>query len=141
MSKIQSNATIERKPELNANPEIDDSSTLVSRREFTVESVLALLAGVTITITGCGGSTESPTSPSPSGDVNGSISANHGHVATVTGAQITSAGAVSLDIRGQADHPHTVDLSADEIARIGARTQVAKSSTTDAGHSHIVTFN
>ena len=28
--------------------------TLLTRREFTVESALAMLAGVTITITGCG---------------------------------------------------------------------------------------
>ena len=119
-----------------------DAAVDLSRREFTVESVLAILAGVTITIAGCGGSSDSPSGPTPtSGDVNGSISANHGHVATVTAAQVTSAGAVALDIRGQADHPHTVQLSADEITRIGARTQVAKTSTTDAGHSHIVTFN
>lgn len=69
---------------------IDDN--LITRREFTVESILALLAGVTITVTGCGGSDSprSPMSPSPttSGDVTGTISANHGHVATVTAARL-----------------------------------------------------
>jgi hypothetical protein len=115
---------------------------MLTRREFTVESALAILAGVTITVTGCGDDDSSPpTSPTPSSGATGSVSANHGHVATVTGAQITAAGAVSLDIRGQADHPHTVQLTADEVTRIGARTQVSKTSTTDNGHSHTVTFN
>ena len=31
------------------------SRDAITRREFTVESVMALLAGVTITVTGCGG--------------------------------------------------------------------------------------
>ena len=34
--------------------------TLLTRREFTVESALAMLAGVTITITGCGGDDNRP---------------------------------------------------------------------------------
>lgn len=118
----------------------------ISRREFTVESVLALLAGVVITVSGCG-SSSSPTSPtSPAGggaqaDVTGSVSNNHGHVATVTGAQIIAANAVSLNIQGTATHAHTVALTTDQLRSIGARTQVSVSSTTDAGHSHTVTFN
>ena len=35
---------------------------LLTRREFTVESALAMLAGVTITISGCGDDDE-PTTP------------------------------------------------------------------------------
>ena len=35
---------------------------LLTRREFTVESALAMLAGVTITITGCGDD-DNPTTP------------------------------------------------------------------------------
>jgi hypothetical protein len=123
----------------------------LSRREFTVESVLAMLAGVTITITGCGGGS-SPTSPSTStgggggtttqsGDVSGSISANHGHTAVVTAAQITAANGVSLDIRGNADHTHTVTLSADQIRSIGAKQRVSVESTNNVGHEHTVTFN
>ena len=120
----------------------------MSRREFTAESVMALLAGVTITITGCGG-TSSPTSPSttPSTggttqqDVSGTISNNHGHTATVTGAQITAANAVTLHIMGQATHNHDVSLTSDQLRAIAARTTVSVQSTTDAGHSHTVTFN
>lgn len=111
----------------------------ITRREFTLESALAMLAGVTITIS-CGDDTTTPTSPD--GSVSGTVSANHGHVATITNAQITAAGALSLDIRGTADHTHTVTLSADEVRQIGSRQRVTKTSTTSTdGHSHTVTFN
>jgi len=116
----------------------------ITRREFTIESVMALLAGVTITVTGCGDDDPTPTSPSPTptaSDVQGSVGTNHGHTASVTAAQITAAGAVSLNIQGTAPHPHTVELTADEVRRIGQRQQVMKTSSTDAGHSHAVTFN
>jgi hypothetical protein len=115
-------------------------AALLTRREFTVESALALLAGVTITVSACDDSSDSPTSPT-SMDVSGTISANHGHIATVTGAQITAANAISLDIRGTATHPHTVQLTSDELSQIGNRVQVAKVSSTDNGHDHTVTFN
>jgi hypothetical protein len=125
----------------------------LTRREFTVESILALLAGVTITVAGCGsGYSSSPTAPTPTTntppptttttqDVNGAISANHGHVATVTSAQITGANAVSLNIQGTATHNHVVSLTADQIRMIAGRTQVAVQSTNDDGHQHMVTFN
>jgi len=121
----------------------------MGRREFTVASVMALLSGVAITVSGCGGgggsSPSSPSTPSPStgssGDKAASISANHGHAAVVTSAMITAAGSVTLNIRGSADHPHTVDLSASEIQQIGAGQRVSKVSSTDGGHDHTVTFN
>ena len=90
----------------------------IGRREFTREAVIAILSAATITIADCGGGGSSNPSPSPSptptpGDVTGTVSANHGHTAVVTAAQITAANEVSLDIRGSATHPHTVGLSAD----------------------------
>ena len=129
-----------------------DHSRSISRREFTLEWALAMLAGVAITVSGCGSdSPSSPTqTPAPttgggsggtSTDVNGVVSANHGHVATITGAQITAAGALSLNIMGNATHPHTVNLTAPQVQQIAARQQVAVTSTTDAGHDHTVTFN
>ena len=128
------------------------SKTDISRREFTAASVMALLAGVTVTISACGGGsnpggptpvpTPTPTpTPAPSGDKVGVVSANHGHVATVTGAQITAAGAVSLDIHGTADHTHTVELSAAQVQQIGAGTRIAMTSSTNSSHDHTVTFN
>ena len=61
---------------------------LLTRREFTVESALAMLAGVTITISGCGGddnATPAPTpTPPPAADKTGTVSTDAGH--THTGA-------------------------------------------------------
>jgi hypothetical protein len=114
----------------------------ITRREFTLESALALLAGVTITVSGCGkDSPDTTTSPTPDGSVSGTVSENHGHVATITGAQITAAGALSLNIQGTATHPHTVTLSADEVRQIGGRQRVTKTSSSQDGHTHNVTFN
>jgi hypothetical protein len=73
--------------------------------------------------------------------VNGVISVNHGHVATVTSAQLTAANAVTLNIQGQATHNHTVQLSQAEIGQIAARQRVSKDSSEDQSHQHTVTFN
>jgi hypothetical protein len=116
--------------------------TLLSRREFTVESALAILAAATITITGCSDSGNSnPTGPTQSGDVQGSVSANHGHVAIVRSAQLVSPTAIAVDIRGQATHPHLIELTASQLTTIGGNGRVSVVSSTDDGHSHTVTFN
>lgn len=123
-----------------------------TRRDFTVRSVLAMLSGVAITVTGCGGSnspaapssTPPPTSPTPpagNNDITGSVAANHGHIAVITGAQLTAGNAVNLDIMGNANHSHTVALSATEIGQIAGSTRVQKTSTNTSGHAHTVTFN
>ena len=113
----------------------------ITRREFTLESALAVLAGVTITISGCGDD-DPPSSPSPTpGSVTGTVSANHGHAAIIQAAQLMAGAMISLDIRGQATHPHTVNISATQMQSIAARTQVAIVSTNDDGHMHTVTFN
>ncbi len=127
-----------------------------SRREFTLAAALAILSGVTITISGCGGgyggASSDPYGPSHdptpvTGDKVGAISANHGHSAVIMGAQLTAAMGISLDIRGTADHTHTVDLIAADIAAIAANKQVSKASSESGtggpygDHLHTVTFN
>jgi hypothetical protein len=116
---------------------------LLTRREFTLESALAMLAGVTITVSGCGGgSSSNPAGPTLNpGDEGGSISANHGHIATILAAEITAAGPLSLNIRGQATHPHTVTLTASQVQQIGAQQRVSVISTNEDAHDHTVTFN
>jgi hypothetical protein len=66
----------------------------LDRRTFTTETIKALFAGVATTITACSDDSSSPTAPSggggggtSSGDVTGTISANHGHSAVITRAQ------------------------------------------------------
>jgi copper homeostasis protein CutC len=112
----------------------------LTRRAFTLDAALAILAGCVITIadTACGSST-SPTPAAPA-DVNGVIAANHGHIAVIMGAQITAGNAVSLDIRGTATHTHTVAISQSDLTTLKNRQTVATNSTTDASHSHAITF-
>ena len=121
----------------------------LTRREFTVESLMTLFAGVAVTVStsACGGGDGGGGNPTtPDGSRSGSVSANHGHVATVLAAQITAGNNVTLDIRGSADHPHTVALTGAEVVQIGNGQRVAKTSSSDpsasAGtHDHTVTFN
>ncbi len=118
---------------------IGNVPVVVNRREFTLQSAMALLAGVVITIDGCGG--KSPAAPAPVvNDVNGAISANHGHTAVVEAAKITAGNAISLDIRGTASHPHTVELSQAEMTMLRNRQVVSKDSTNNNNHMHTVTF-
>jgi hypothetical protein len=118
--------------------------TLLTRREFTVESALAMLAGVTITITGCGGDDEPTTNPTPPAtDKSATVStdAGHSHTAVVTAAQLTAGNAITLTLTGQTTHTHTVALTQAELTQISGGTRVQKTSTTDNAHSHTVTFN
>ena len=101
-----------------------------------------MLAGTTITIAGC--ESDSPTAPSdptPPGEasVSTSISENHGHTAIITVNQL-SEGMLTIDIQGGSTHPHTVALSMANLQAIAAGTRVSAESSSDAGHSHTVTF-
>ncbi len=73
----------------------------IGRREFSRQAVVAILSAATITIVDCGGGDSNPApspSPPPGGGGGGlasvtspgPMSANHGHTAVVTGAQITA---------------------------------------------------
>jgi hypothetical protein len=131
-------------PELTDTPDL----SLLDRREFTLQLVLAVLSGATITVVSACGGGGSPSSPSPSPNpggnndgVTGTVLANHGHTAFIENARLTAGNAFSLDIRGQADHPHTIDLSANQVVQIAARQRVSVESTTDAAHAHTVVFN
>jgi hypothetical protein len=121
------------------------------RREFTLAAALAALSGVTITVSACGGGS-SPSTPSTpptptatptpaASEKCGCVGSNHGHTAVITAAQLTAPGALNLDITGSASHPHSVQLSAAEVGQIASNQRVSKTSSTDNGHSHTVTFN
>ena len=119
--------------------------SLPTRREFTLDAALALLAGCVITISdGCGNSTTSPSEASPT-DVTGSISSNHNHSAVITAAEITAAAAFTLNIQGTAAHSHTVALTQADLTSLKSRQSITKDSSTDQSntfglHSHSVTF-
>jgi hypothetical protein len=121
----------------------------LDRREFTALSVMAMLAGVTVTITACGGGSGggggSPTQPSndpgTGGDKLGNVSNNHGHTARIAAAELTAGNAVTLQIQGSADHPHTLTLTADEVISIRNGQRVGKATSEDDFHTHRVDFN
>jgi hypothetical protein len=119
---------------------------ILDRREFTNAALMAMLSGVTVTIVGCSKGPASPSPGQPSGDRTGSVTANHGHTAVITSAQLNSGSDVTLNIRGSADHPHTVVVTLAELGVISSGQRVTKVSSTDpsvsAGtHSHQVIFN
>jgi hypothetical protein len=118
-----------------------EMKTQLDRREFTLQAALLALAGVTITISGCGGDDPSNPDPPTSGDKVGTISANHGHGAFISAARLAQGGNIDLDISGTAGHPHSVQLSAAEVTQIAGGTTVSKNSSTNDGHNHLVTFN
>jgi len=129
----------------------------LKRRQFTQEASLAFLAGVVVTVTDCGGggggggddgygnpTTGSPTTTlaaAPAGSKSGTISGNHGHTATITAAQLTAGGGVSLSIAGTAGHDHLVELPSQAVVEVKNGRKVEKMSTMTEVHTHLVTFN
>lgn len=104
--------------------------------------VLALVLAAGAALAGCGDDDGSPTSPSPSSQgATGVIANNHGHTATLTGAQVSAGRAVSLDIRGSADHSHMLDLTNDDVVRLQTRQRVERDASANNTHTHRVTFN
>ena len=114
-------------------------SRSISRRQFTVAGALAALSGAVITI-GCGSDSPSSNTPPPA-DAAGAISANHGHTATITAAQVGAGNTIVLNIQGASDHDHTVALTAAEIAQVRDRRQLVKESSNSFSHTHTITFN
>jgi hypothetical protein len=121
----------------------------LTRRDFTLAAAMAILSGVAISVSGCGGgdSSGSPASPTPASstptgtDRTGAISSNHGHSAVVASAQLGASGGITLNIQGTSSHPHTVTLTGADLSAISGNQRVAKESSNDASHTHTVTFN
>jgi hypothetical protein len=116
----------------------------LDRREFTRLSLLAMLSGVAITISGCGGGGDGPGAPDnpDSGDKRADISANHGHTAVITSAQLMAGGQLTLTLSpGVPNHVHVVSLTAAEVVSIRDGARVSKISSTDDQHQHTVSFN
>ena len=115
------------------------SRNRMDRREFTNKALLAMLAGVTVTMTGCSSDPLEPTAVAS--DKTGSIANNHGHAVSITAAQQLAGGGVSLNIQGTSSHPHVLELTALEVVRIRAGYQIVKGCATERNHSHMITFN
>jgi len=78
-------------------------------------------------------------------DLAGDIANNHGHTVTLTGAQQDAGDAVTLLLTTGSDHgvphTHTLDLEAVQVQAAAGGFNVARVSSTDLAHNHVVTFN
>ncbi len=103
------------------------------------EALVAL--GALALIPACG--TSSPAAPTDTGPAGcrGTISSNHGHTLTVPRADVDAGTARDYDIRGSAGHTHTVSLSAADFTLLQTTGSVIVTSSSGAGHDHMVTVN
>lgn len=132
-----------------------DVEQTMDRRRFLVIAAGGAALGAFVVLQGCGGGSdggdgtpepEPPTTPEPPTftDKRASISSNHGHSATLTAAQQEAAVDATVPLSSGTDpgpHTHTVRLSAADVAAIAAGSRVSRTSTTDLGHNHSVSFN
>lgn len=113
----------------------------MTRKEF-----LGTLIGGAALVAGCGkddeGSDASSQRNCAANGTTANIDANHGHVITVTSADVTSGADKTYDITGTADHPHTVTVTAADFARLqsNANASVQKTTSTTLAHMHTVTI-
>jgi hypothetical protein len=116
---------------------------MTNRRSF-------ILGGTTITaaapfvLYGCGSGADQQSALLDVDDFEdtiGVISANHGHVATISVDQLQSQSPVVLDIRGTSTHTHAVDVTGVDLARLRSGEALSLRTTADAtGHTHSVSF-
>lgn len=87
--------------------------------------------------TACGGDDED--APDDGSSCKAAVATNHGHVMSVSTADLMAGAAKTYDIQGSSAHHHTVALTAQNFADLEAGKVVVVTSSTDAGHSHDVT--
>jgi hypothetical protein len=114
----------------------------MDRRTFVKNAGLVTTwLGVSVVVQACSDEDDpaAPTGTNP-GDVSGAVGTNHSHDVTITAAQISAGGAVTLAVTG-GSHGHTIDLTAQQVGEIGAGNRVTTTTSQDSGHTHGVTFN
>jgi len=72
---------------------------------------------------------------------NVSIAGNHGHVLTVSVADINAGVDKTYNIEGTAGHPHEVTVTAANFNSLKTNTQISIVSTTGNSHTHNVTVS
>jgi len=121
------------------------------RRQFAAALTFVLLGAAIAT--GCGSNPNTPSPPPPgnpasTGDVAGTVGANHDipHVAIITAAQLSAGVGITLDISNGL-HSHTVALTDAEMRQIAAKVRFSVESSVNPHsggtqpHGHTVTFN
>lgn len=115
----------------------------LTRKQF-LSSMLGIAAGATL-FAACGGDDGGGAGPDAAATgncgTNGTtvaIGSNHGHMLTVSAADVTAAADKTYDIKGSADHTHSVTVSAALFAMLKANTAVNTTSTNGDGHTHTI---
>lgn len=123
---------------------------MMTRKQFLKHALGASAAVLGLTLLAdCSSSKDSPDAapaggmdaPAGHGDcvqngTNVTIGANHGHVMTVTKADVMAGVQKSYNIQGSADHPHTVTLTAAHFVSLAQNHAITTTSTTNAAHAH-----
>jgi hypothetical protein len=126
----------------------------LDRKEF-IRTALALAgAGFGVSrVAGCDGSpepggTQGPPPMAGSGggtscenrDPSETISTNHGHVLSVSQADVAAGMAKTYNIQGTSVHDHTVTISAASFATLRTSGSLQLTSSTASAHSHGITI-
>jgi hypothetical protein len=124
----------------------------LDRKEF-LRTALSMvgLGFVASRIASCGGSDGPPsgTGTAGTGSSGGSacddpvenIAGNHGHVLTVSPADVAAGASRTYSIQGTSTHNHMVTISAANFAKLAAGEVISLTSTTGAAHEHGVTVS
>jgi hypothetical protein len=118
----------------------------LTRKEF-LSSVVSGVAGVAgaALLVGCGGEEGGADAAGRSCTMNGTtvdIGGNHGHVMTVSKADVVAGTLKTYNISGGAGHAHNVTLNANAFTSLQGNTMVTVNSTPEAGdgHTHSITI-
>lgn len=122
------------------------AETMDRRKFLSLAASSVAVVGAFIGLQGCssGSSSSTTTTPEPtttSTDKSGAVSSNHGHSATLTAAQQQARMDVMIYLSSGSGHTHQLWLTAADVATVAAGTRWSKETSTDSGHSHVVTFN
>lgn len=113
----------------------------LTRKEFlsTVMTAAAGAAGAALLVA-CGGSSDDDDGGGNClmSGASTSIGANHGHTMAVAAADVTAGVAKTYDIRGSADHTHSVTVSAGAFTMLASNQTAMTISTTVDNHSHSI---
>jgi hypothetical protein len=111
----------------------------LTRKEFlsTVMNAAAGAAGAALLVA-CGGSGDDDDTGGNClmAGTNVNISGNHGHVLTVSAADVMRGTAAMYDITGTADHGHMVTVSVGAFAMLANNESAMTVSTSGGGHTH-----
>jgi hypothetical protein len=113
----------------------------MTRKEF-LRSVVGVGVGAAA-LAACGddgGSATVDAAPEECTTPTNQIGSNHGHMLTVTFAEVDAGAAKTYDITGTADHSHNLSISAAQMAQIKSGQTLNITSTSGSAHTHTVTI-